>query len=118
VTNTPATFKQLDIWWVTLDPTQGAETQKKRPCVVIQHTLVNQGSKTVIVVPILPGHKPWPFVVNVKPSASNGLDKERHLNLKQLRAVDVSRISGQQGVLEAHYLPLIHQTLKLVFGQP
>lgn len=34
-------FKQLEIYWVDLEPTKGAETQKLRPCVIIQSDLVN-----------------------------------------------------------------------------
>jgi mRNA interferase MazF len=109
-------YKQLEIRWVNLDPTRGAETQKKRPCVIIQSNLVNKGTKTVIVAPILPGHKSWPFVVNVKPSKLNGLDKDRHINLKQLRVVDVSRIDNLQGCFETSYLKQIKTALKIIFG--
>ncbi len=82
----------------------------------MQADIVNQGSKTVIVAPLLPGHKNWPFVVNVVPTKSNGSDKERHINLKQLRAVDVSRISNKQGRLENHYWEEISTALKIVLG--
>ncbi|VEP15156.1 mRNA interferase [Hyella patelloides LEGE 07179] len=109
-------YKQLEIRWVDLEPTRGAETQKKRPCVIIQSDVVNRGSRTVIVAPILPGHKNWLFAVNIIPTKDNGLDKERHINLKQLRVVDVSRIQNLQGVLEQHYLESIHKALKIVFG--
>lgn len=108
-------YRQLEIHWIDLNPTRGAETQKKRPCVILQDDVVNQGSRTVIVAPILPGYKDWPFVVNLKPSKANGLDKDRHVNLKQLRAVDVSRISGKQGMLEKRYLGPIKEVLALVF---
>jgi mRNA interferase MazF len=111
-------YKQLEIWWVDLDPVIGAETRKKRPCIILQQDILNHGSKTVLIAPILPGHKDWPFAVNVKPTQRNGLDKERHINLKQLRVVDLERVSSQQGMLEKSYLPLIHHGLKLVFGIP
>ncbi len=110
-----AAYRQLEIRWVDLDPTRGAETKKKRPCLILQDDVVNQGSRTVIVAPILPGHKNWPFVVNLKPTKSNGLDKERHINLKQLRAVDVSRITNKQGMLEKRYLEEIKEALGIVF---
>ena len=110
------THRQLDIRWVDLDPTRGAETRKKRPCLIVSSTLVNQRSRTVVVAPLLPDHKPWPFVVNVSPTAANGLDKPRHVNLKQLRAVDGSRVSNLQGKLEASYQPAIEAALRLVFG--
>ena len=109
-------YRQLEIRWIDLEPTRGAETQKKRPCVIIQANVVNQGSKTIIVAPILPGHKNWPFVVNVKPSKSNGLDKERHINLKQMRAVDISRIQKRQGFLEQQYLNPLKDAIKIIFA--
>jgi mRNA interferase MazF len=80
-------FKQLDIYWVDLEPTKGAETKKLRPCVIVQGDLVNIQSKTLIVAPMLPNHKSWPFAVNLTPTSNNGLDKDRHINLKQLRAL-------------------------------
>lgn len=109
-------YRQLDIWWVDLEPTRGAETQKKRPCVIVQSDIVSRGSKTVLVAPLLPGHKDWPFVVNLTPSAANGLDKARHLNLKQMRAVDVSRIDTPQGRLEPVWLKAIQAAIGVVFG--
>ena len=110
-------YKQLDIYWIDLEPTRGAETQKKRPCVIVQSNLVNKGTRTVIVAPILPNHKEWPFVVNVIPSRENGLDKKRHINLKQLRSVDVSRIDNKQGKLEKQYIGEIKIALQIIFGK-
>ena len=109
-------YRQLEIRWIDLEPTRGAETRKKRPCIIIQSDLINQGSRTIIVAPILPGHKDWPFVVNVKPSKNNGLDKERHINLKQMRAVDVSRIQNRQGILERQYLKPIQEAIEIIFA--
>ncbi len=108
-------YRQLEIHWIDLNPTRGAETRKKRPCVILQDDVVNQGSRTVIVAPLLPDHKDWPFVVNLKPSKANGLDKDRHINLKQLRAIDVSRISKKQGGLERKYLTSIKSALTIIF---
>jgi mRNA interferase MazF len=64
---------------------------------------------------MLPNHKPWPFAVNLTPTSNNGLDKDRHINLKQLRAIDISRIGKKQGRLEKEYLQLIKQALAIVF---
>jgi mRNA interferase MazF len=109
-------YKQLEIYWIDLDPTKGAETQKKRPCVILQDDIVNRGSKTLIVAPILPDHKDWPFAVNISPSKYNHLDKARHINLKQMRAIDVSRVSNKLGQIEKSYLDAIHKAMKIVFG--
>ena len=107
--------RQREIRWVYLEPTEGAEKSKKRPYVVLQSTIVNHYSKTLIVAPIMPGHKDWPFVVNIKPSAMNALDKDGHINLKQLRAVDVSRVSNCHGVIERIYTQQIKEALGVVF---
>lgn len=108
-------FSQLDIYWVDLEPTKGAETQKLRPCVIIQSDLVNIQSKTLIVAPLLPNHKTWPFAVNLTPTNDNGLDKDRHINLKQLRAIDIYLIGKKQGIVENQYLHAIKQALTIIF---
>jgi len=38
--------------------------------------------------------------VNLTPTKKSGLDKNRNINLKQLRAVDISRIRQKQGRLK------------------
>ncbi|MBY0473454.1 MAG: type II toxin-antitoxin system PemK/MazF family toxin [Nitrosomonas sp.] len=108
-------FKQLDIYWVELEPTKGAETKKLRPCVIIQSDLVNVKSRTLIVAPLLPQHKSWPFAVNLIPTEENALDKDRHINLKQLRVIDISRIGKKQGQLERQYINNIKDALIIVF---
>ncbi len=49
-----------DIWWVSLDPTQGSEIKKTRPCVVLTHDTLNQLRRTVVVVPLSTAAKPHP----------------------------------------------------------
>lgn len=109
-------YRQLEIWWVDLNPTKGAETRKKRPCIILQSDLINKASRAVLVAPILPHHRDWPFAVNLTPSKKNGLDKDRHINLKQIRAIDTSRIDNKQGVLEGKYREEILKRIELVFG--
>ena len=93
------------------------ETKKLRTCVIIQSELVNNQSKTLIVAPLLPNHKPWPFVVNLESTQKkNGLDKAGHISFKQLCAVDVSRIGKLQGRLGRQHLPAIENVLTIVFG--
>lgn len=101
---------------MNLDPTVGAETRKKHPCVILQSDMVNRKSRTVIVAPILPNHKRWPFAVNVTPSERNGLDKDRHINVKQLRSVDVSRVGNFLGLVETRDLDAIKEAIEIFFG--
>jgi mRNA interferase MazF len=49
-----------EVWWVSLDPTQGAEIKKTRPCVVLTHDTLNQLRRTVVVLPLSTAAKPHP----------------------------------------------------------
>nr|VFK40273.1 MAG: mRNA interferase MazF [Candidatus Kentron sp. TC] len=41
-----------DVWWIGLDPTQGSEIGKTRPCIVLTHDTLNDFRRTVVVVPL------------------------------------------------------------------
>lgn len=49
-----------DVWWVSLDPTQGSEIKKTRPCVVLSHNTLNRLRQTVIVIPLSSAAGPHP----------------------------------------------------------
>jgi mRNA interferase MazF len=51
-----------EVWWVSLDPAQGAEIKKTRPCVVLTHDTLNQLRRTVVVIPLSTAAKPHPPV--------------------------------------------------------
>jgi mRNA interferase MazF len=40
-----------EVWWVSLDPTQGSEIRKTRPCLVLTTDVLNRMRGTVVVVP-------------------------------------------------------------------
>jgi len=114
--NETLTYRRGEIWWIDLEPVIGHETGKERPCLILQNDIGNQNGATTIVAPLLPGTKPYPFVVNVTPTEQNGLDKKRHINLSQMRAVDAQRIKNKQGVLENIYWPEIEQAVCIELG--
>lgn len=109
-------YRRGEIWWVNLNPVIGSETGKERPCLILQNDIGNQNSRTTVVAPLLPGHKTYPFVVNVSPTAQNGLKGQRHINLSQLRVVDALRITNKQGALENFYWPNIERAIQIEFG--
>jgi mRNA interferase MazF len=114
--NGKLTYKRGEIWWVDLKPVVGSETDKDRPCLILQNDVGNQHGATTIVAPLLPGFKTYPFVVNVKPTGQNGLNGDRHINLSQMRAVDALRINHRQGVLEDIYWAEIEQAVWTELG--
>ena len=93
-----------DIAWVRLDPTQGSEIAKTRPCVVLSSDALNQWRKTVVVVPLSTSPKPNPpLAVPVRfgnrdsvaiPDQIRAVSKERlervafHLTASEMEAVE------------------------------
>ena len=49
-----------EVWRLSLDPTQGAEIKKTRPCVVLTHDTLNQLRRTIVVIPLSTAAKPHP----------------------------------------------------------
>jgi len=114
--NGTLTYKRGEIWWVDLRPVVGHETDKQRPCLILQNDIGNKNATTTIVAPLLLGKKTYPFVVNITSTAQNGLDGNRHLNLSQMRAVDAQRIKNKQGVLEDVYWKDIEKAVRIELG--
>ena len=110
------TYKRGDIRWVNLEPTIGAETRKIRPCLIVQNDVMNQYGLLTIVMPFRPGNKKAPYVVNVKATVVNGLDRDRFIDVGQIRAVDNSRILEMVGVLEEEYCSEIQTAVNVVLG--
>lgn len=104
-----------EIWWVDLEPTRGKEARKIRACLIIQNDIGNKESDLTTVVPFL-SSKNYPFVVNIKPSGLNQLDKERGLHFNQIRSVDSSRLKSKLGILESDYFVQIKRALDIQFG--
>ena len=108
-------YKRGEIWWIDLEPTKGKEAKKIRACLIIQNDIGNEESDLTTVVPFL-SPKKYPFVVNVKPSKVNQLDKERGLHFNQIRSIDSSRLKSKLGVLETDYFSQIKKALDIQFG--
>jgi mRNA interferase MazF len=108
-------IKRGEIYYVNLDPVVGDEANKKRPCLIVQNDLGNLHSKKTIIVPFLKPNK-YPFIVIVKPSIANNLDRERGLDLSHIRSVSLKRIGNQLGTLEEKYWKAIRNALLIQLG--
>jgi len=80
-------LKQYQIVLVNLDPTQGSEIKKSRPCLIISPNETNKYLQTIVVAPMTTASKPYPTRVEVKHNKKKGW-----VVLDQIRCVDRSRI--------------------------
>jgi mRNA interferase MazF len=89
-------IKQYAVYWINLDPTQGNEVNKIRPCVIISPDDMNLYIKTVIIAPLTHTIKAYPSRVICEVDGQNG-----SIMLDQLRTVDKSRIGKLIGSLSS-----------------
>lgn len=101
-----------EVWLVTLDPTQGVEIQKTRPCLVISPDEMNQHLQTVIVAPMTTVTRPYPTRVAVRFQGKRG-----QVALDQLRAVDWQRLVRKLGTVSAGTAHAASATLVEMFSR-
>lgn len=94
------------VWDVSLNPTQGAEIQKVRPCVVVSGDQIGI-LPLKVVVPITEWQDQFeehPWFVRLEPDAQNGLDKLSAADAFQVKSLSVARFFRQRGVLSKQQL--------------
>ena len=101
-----------EVWLVTLDPTQGVEIQKTRPCLIISPDEMNQHLQTVIVAPMTTVTRPYPVRVPVRFQGKRG-----QVALDQLRAVDRQRLVRKLGTVSASTAQAVSATLLEMFSR-
>ena len=108
-------MKRGEVWRINLDPTVGSEIKKSRPCVV-----VNRDSLGIlplkIVVPITGWQKKFiraRWLIPIKASSHNGLQKKSVADTFQVRSVSHIRFIEKIGVLTEHEMKGIGQGLLL-----
>lgn len=89
-----------DVWWVSLDPTQGSEIKKTRPCVVLTHNTLNHLRRTVVVVPLSTAAQPHPPIT--VPVTCQGNTAVAVID--QIRAVAKHRLQKKIGTLPSKEL--------------
>jgi mRNA interferase MazF len=105
---------------INLDPVQGSETGKVRPCVVVTNDVYNARVPVIQVVPVTAWNPKKARIktnVTLTPSVINGLDKKSVADCLQTRPVDYRlRLSRVRGKLEQNDIRAIDQALKAVFS--
>lgn len=102
---------RFDVLLVSLDPSQGAEIKKTRPCLVISPDEMNRHIKTLIVAPMTSKGKPYLTRI---PVTFNG--KDGKVLLDQIRTIDKSRVIKKLGMLDAKKALVVLETLKKIFN--
>ena len=103
-------IQRFDIWLVQLDPSQGFEIKKTRPCVVISPDEMS-ALKTAIVAPMTSKGFSYPTRIQCTFQGKKGL-----ILLDQMRAVDKSRLIQKLGVISKNAQIKIINCLQELFA--
>ena len=99
-----------DVWWVALDPGQGSEIKKTRPCVVLTNNTLNRLRKTVVVIPLSTAAKPHPPIT----VPVNCQGRPAVAVIDQVRAVAKHRLQSRIETLDSKDLVAITRALSTI----
>ena len=102
-----------EIWWVRLDPTEGSEINKERPCVVLSTDRLRRLPLRT-VVPLTgwkPKHERLVTCVRIDPTARNGIRRASAADATQARSVALARFGERMGRLDP---VLLHDLVSMV----
>jgi mRNA interferase MazF len=101
-----------EVWLAALDPTQGSEIRKTRPCLIVSPPELHDHLRTVTVAPMTTGSRPTPFRVAVRFDGKDGL-----ILLDQMRTLDKSRLIRRLGIVPKPTLGAALAVLRELFEE-
>ena len=101
---------RFDVFLISLDPTEGHEIKKTRPCLIVSPDELNNYVGTVIIAPMTTKGKAYPTRVAIK-----FMKKEGQIVLDQLRTVDKSRLVKKLGKISASDADKVLKILQQIF---
>ena len=104
---------------VNLDPTQGSETGKVRPCIIVTNDVYNERVPVIQVVPVTQWSAKKALIktnVVIQPARSNGLSKKAIADCLQTRPIDHHhRMVRIRGSLSPGKILELNKALRVVF---
>lgn len=97
---------------VALDPTEGRDIRKTRPCVIVSPNELNQHLRTVIVAPMTTGGQAYPWRVPCRFQNRSGF-----VAVDQLRTVDTQRLIRRVGKLADETVGSVLRILQEMFTE-
>jgi mRNA interferase MazF len=101
-----------EVWLARLDPTEGREIRKTRPCLIISPPELHDYLDTVIAAPMTTGSRPAPYRLS-----SNFSGKSGFVLLDQIRTLDKRRLTRRLGLISQRELLAILTLLREMFTE-
>lgn len=104
-------INRFDVYLIVLDPTNGSEINKTRPCLVISPNEMNHNIKTVIIAPMTTKGKIYPTRIPITFNKKKGM-----IILDQIRTVDKLRLVKKLGIIKEPQTKQVLQILQEMFA--
>lgn len=101
-----------EVWLARLDPTEGREIRKTRPCLVISPPEIHDFLDVVIIAPMTTGSRPAPFRWSISFSGKRGF-----ILLDQIRTIDKRRLTRKIGAISHRDLSAALTILQKLFSE-
>jgi mRNA interferase MazF len=109
-------MKQSEIWLIDLDPTKGAEIQKRRPAIILNDNRLGK-LPLKIIVPITDWKDRYDiasWMVKIEPTILNGLSKTSAADCFQIRSLSQERLIKKLGAIDGTILNEIKESIRKV----
>jgi mRNA interferase MazF len=101
-----------EVWLARLDPTEGREIRKTRPCLIISPYELHDFLDVIVIAPMTTGSRAAPYRLAV-----NFSEKRGFILLDQIRTIDKRRLTRRLGVLSQHVLSATLALLQELFSE-
>jgi len=102
---------RFDVYIVNLDPIQGSEIQKTRPCLIISPDEMNRHIGTVIIAPMTTKGRDYPTRINLTFQGRKG-----QIILDQIRTIDKARLIKRLGKIDKNTAQKVLELLSEMFA--
>ncbi len=112
-----STPKRGEIWFVSFDPSLGAEIQKTRPALILQNDTANRYSPITIVAAITSqfDEELYPTEVLIR-AAEGGLQSNSVVLLNQIRSIDKQRLVRRLGTVTRATMVRVDRAIQISLG--
>jgi mRNA interferase MazF len=100
-------IKQYEIYLINLDPAQGLEIKKTRPCLILSPDEMNHTIGTIIIAPMTTKSHDYPTRIPI-----NFENKDSWIVLDQISTVDKTRLVKKLGILKKEQIIQVKKIIK------
>ena len=107
-------MKRGDIHWARLDPVEGCEMSKTRPCVIVSRDELNAALPTVVICPLTSALRPkWRTRLQVRCGGHKA-----DICAEQIRTISKTRLGVCLGTLSKVEATALRTLLSEMYGTP